>query len=114
MVLSSIGKLHKLGHFVVVVQLIPGVMWADISCTTTKNEHNLCNFPLPGYYSRTRKSDQQLFYGSDSCAAHFHILPLRLPPRSLFNEVVARGLFCITVGQSVQCIRVVGWVEDSS
>ena len=35
---SSIGKLHKLGHFVVVVQLIPGLILADISYTKTKKQ----------------------------------------------------------------------------
>ena len=35
---ASIGKLHKLGHFVVFVQLIPGQMWAYISCKTTKQD----------------------------------------------------------------------------
>ena len=31
-------KITKLSNFVVVVQLIPGLMWADIRCTTTKNQ----------------------------------------------------------------------------
>ena len=34
----SIGKLHNLGHFVVIAQLIHGLMWADISCTITQKQ----------------------------------------------------------------------------
>ena len=33
---SGIGKLHKLGYVVEVGLLIHRLMWADISCTTTK------------------------------------------------------------------------------
>ena len=36
--IASIGKLYSRGHFVVAVQLIHWLMWADISCTTIEKQ----------------------------------------------------------------------------
>ena len=43
-------------------------MWADISCTTTKNRPNLCNFPLPGDDATTQLTDPVLMIDDSKLA----------------------------------------------